>query len=316
LRGFISEVRGLREVIREEGADLVMIGGLVNPHAAIAARLEKVPVVWQLIDTRAPHSATLVMMGIVRLLADALLVTGSAVAKMHPGAMSFGDRLVTFFPPVDLEQFQASEKTREAVRAELGFQPTDIVIGSVGNVNPQKGYDRFARAAVKLHDAEPNARFAVFGAEYEQHKEYADGVRELAASGGLTIGDDIVFRDPGSNVAYFASALDLFWMTSEPRSEGIPTVIEEAMALGIPVVAFDVGSVGEAVLDGITGFVVAPEDVDALVASTGRLLSDPALRATFSTASAERAHDSFGLESCTDSHIQVFEAALGHRRRL
>ena len=57
-----AEVRRLRLAIRTEGIDIVQIGGLVNPHAAIAARLERVPVVWQLLDTRAPRPIAMAAM--------------------------------------------------------------------------------------------------------------------------------------------------------------------------------------------------------------------------------------------------------------
>src|SRR5688572_13944307 len=67
------EVQALREVIRTTAADVVQVGGLVNPHSAIAARLERTAVVWQLIDTRPPMTFRRLMMPLVVRLADVVM---------------------------------------------------------------------------------------------------------------------------------------------------------------------------------------------------------------------------------------------------
>ena len=54
--GFPHEVRLIRSLIRELQIDLVLLGGLVNPHGAIAGRLEGVPIVWQILDTLPPRA--------------------------------------------------------------------------------------------------------------------------------------------------------------------------------------------------------------------------------------------------------------------
>jgi glycosyltransferase involved in cell wall biosynthesis len=114
-------------------------------------------------------------------------------------------------------------------------------------------------------------------------------------------------------VSQLAPALDVFWLTSEPRSEGIPTTVEEAMALGIPVVAADVGGVREIVDDGMTGFLVPSRDPEALVAATEPLLDDPARRRQMGEAARLRAEADFNLDRCADSHVIAFERAVEHR---
>jgi glycosyltransferase involved in cell wall biosynthesis len=109
-------------------------------------------------------------------------------------------------------------------------------------------------------------------------------------------------------------AFDIFWLTSMPRSEGIPTVIGEAMACGVPVVASDVGGVGEAVADGETGFLVPPSNPEALVTATLPLLEDPALRARMGREARARAERLFALDVCADRHLDGFHRALQRRR--
>jgi glycosyltransferase involved in cell wall biosynthesis len=134
-----------------------------------------------------------------------------------------------------------------------------------------------------------------------------------AESLGLRVGRDLLVVDPGSRVSELAPALDLFWLTSEPRSEGLPTTVEEAMALGIPVVATNVGGLRELVHDEETGSLVPPRDPEALVAATELLLDDPALRRRFGEAARVRAVEEFNLDRCADTHVTAFERALEHR---
>ena len=87
--------------------------------------------------------------------------------------------------------------------------------------------------------------------------------------------------DPGDDVARFLKVLDVFLLTSVPRSEGVSTTVLEAMATGVPVVATDVGGLDEVVENGRTGYVVPPLRADAIAAAALRLIRDPILRAEF-----------------------------------
>lgn len=307
-----EDVARVRRVIRERDIDVVLINGLVNPHAAIAARLEKVPVVWQLLDTRAPMALRRVMMPIVSRLSDIVMSTGMEVARVHPGAIALGARLVPFFPPVDTNLFRPDASRGRSAREELGLAPDDLIVGNVSNVNPQKGHGTFIRAAAALRRSHPNVRFLILGAIYRNHSAYTEGLWRQAGTLGLQLGRDLIVRDPGSRVAELAPAFDVFWLTSEPRSEGIPTVVEEAMAMGIATVTVDVGAVREAVEDGVTGFIVPPLDPDAIAGATLRLLENPNLRLRMGIEARRRAVERFDSEACAETHVRAFEAAVKH----
>ncbi len=177
--------------------------------------------------------------------ADVIMSTGHEVARVHPGALSFGDRLVPYLPPVDVSEFAPDPERSAAARSELGLGPSDLVVGTVSNLSPMKGHLTFIRAAAHLRRRRPNVRFVLLGATLQP--DYTRMLLDEAESLGLRVGSDLLVVDPGSRVSQLAPALDLFWLTSEPRSEGIPTTVEEAMALGIPVVAANVGGVREIV---------------------------------------------------------------------
>jgi len=271
-----------------------------------------VPVVWQLLDTFAPMPLRLAMMPFVLAWADAIMSSGMAVARAHPGALLFGERLFSFFPGVDIEVFRPDPDRRRAARRELGFDDSEVVIGNVSNINLMKGHRTFVRAAALLRQEHPNVRFAILGAVTSDHRAYADGLWKEAADLGLVVGVDLIVRDPGDRVADLANAFDVFWITSEPRSEGLSTVAGEAMALEIPIVATDVGALRESVLDGQTGFVVPPRDAQAIVEATQRLLDDPSLRAQMGSHGRRWAAECYAPAAGALLHRRAFEAAIQH----
>jgi glycosyltransferase involved in cell wall biosynthesis len=314
-RQFRSEVRQLRGLMRALKVDVVMVNGLVNPHAAVAGRLENVPVVWQLLDTFAPMTFRHLMMPFVTRLADVIMSTGRAVAEAHPGTSKLGERLVVFFPPVDTARFVMTETSRRNARSRLNIPQDCLVVGSIANINPMKGHDIFIRAAARLRRLRPGTRFLILGAQAANHAAYIDALWSSAAQLGLELGRDLVVADPGRDVAGTAPALDVFWLTSNPRSEGVPTVIGEAMALELPVVASRVGSVGEAVNDGVTGRLVPTRDPDALVAATLPYLDDFFLRQSVGRSARARAERLYSPRLCAERHELAFGRAIEHCQR-
>ena len=317
-RNYRNDVHRIQSVLADEGADLVLIGGLHNFQAAFAARRSGQAVVWQLLDTNSPVAFRRLAMRAVTRYADAIMSTGHEVARVHPGALAFGDRLVPYLMPVDVSDFAPDSERASAARTELGLGSSDLVVGTVNNLNPMKGHLTFIRAAALLRRRLPTVRFVLLGATYEYRSDYTQMLLDEAESLGLEVGNDLLIVDPGSRVSQLAPALDLFWLTSEPRSEGTPTTVEEAMALGIPVVAADVGGVRELVDDGETGYLVSPRDPEALAAATEPLLDDPERRRRMGEAARVRAVADFNLDRCADLHLIAFERAMEHgatRRR-
>lgn len=310
---FRDDVRRLRGVIRRERVGLVLVNGLVNPHGAIAAHLEKIPVVWQLLDTFAPMPLRRMMMPLVGVIADSIMSSGMGVAREHPGALAFGERLVPFFSIVDSQAFRNGADVRGRAREELGLAADDFVVGNVNNLNPMKGHDTFVRAAAALLRERPKTRFVILGAQYDQHAGYTTALWREAARLGRRLGKELIVVDPEGHVSELAPAFDVFWLSSNPRSEGVSTVVGEAMALELPVVATDVGSVREAVDDGTTGNLVPACDPGALAAATYPLVDNRELRLKLGRAGRERAEELYSLVACTEQHFSAFDHALRHR---
>jgi glycosyltransferase involved in cell wall biosynthesis len=310
------EVRELRRLIRSRSVDVVQIGGLVNPHAAIAGRLEGVPVVWQILDTRPPMALRRIMMPLVLRLSDMVMTTGRAVADVHPGAGGLGERLQPFYPPVEPEAFSAGHANRHAARVEFGFAEEDIVLVSVGNLNPQKGHEHLIRAAALARRTRPEVKALIVGASHPTHRDYAQGLHRLARELDLDAGRDVVFAGALTDVRPALAAADVFVLAAVPRSEGAPTAIGEAMMMELPVVATDVGAVREVVEDGRTGYVVPPLDAQALAAAVLRVIDNADATASFGPRGRVLAIERFSSEQCARVHLNAYEFVLEHRRRV
>ena len=305
-----AEVAALRRLIQSCRVDLVQVNGLVNPHGAVAGRLERRPVVWQLQDTRAPMVVRRAMLPLVDRLATMVMVTGLEVARAHPGALELGGRLPCL-PPVDTSVFRPRAGARSQARRCLGLPQDAMVIGTVGNLNPQKGHEHLLRAVARLQAPRPpGMHVCILGAITPTHMTYELRLRRDAARLARTTGVQTMIHDPGDDVAGLLPALDVFAMASVPRSEGVPTALLEAMACGLPVVATDVGAVAEAVADEVTGLVVPASDEAALAAALGRLAAAAELRGHLGTAARRWVEISCDLEACADLHAAVYDRAV------
>jgi glycosyltransferase involved in cell wall biosynthesis len=305
--GFVPDVARLRRLIRDRDVDVVQVHGPTNPHAAVAAQLEGRAVVWQLYDTRTPMALRRAFMPLVTRLSHAVMSTGRAVAAEHPGAERLGDRLVPYVPPVDTRRFRPDRAARSAARARLGAADGDLVVATVGNRNPSKGHEYLLRAAARVRTERPDLRVWLLGAESAAHAAYERRLRDEAAASG---DGAVAILDPGDQVAALLPGADVFALTSVPRSEGIPTVVLEAMACGLPVVASDVGSVSEVVEHGVNGLVVPPEDEAAVAGALARLTGDPELRARLAAEGLRSVRERFSLDAALAAHLRAYAIAL------
>jgi L-malate glycosyltransferase len=171
---------------------------------------------------------------------------------------------------VDMRHFQPpTVNERNENKKRLGWDAESLVIGVVANLKPIKGLGDFIRAAAEVCLHNQKARFVIVGEGPDD-----EALKRLAM--GLGIRDKVLFYGGTSDVKVVLEALDIGVLCS--LSEGFSNSILEYMAVGLPVVATNVGGNVEQVQDGSTGFLVPPGAPDALAKSIARLADDIKLR--------------------------------------
>lgn len=306
-----GDVHRLRQIIRKRRIDVVVLAGLANPHAAIAAHQESRAVLWQIVDTRVPGPGRKVLMPLVERLSDTVMFWGEAVERLHTGGRTLAMPTFLGNSPVNLSRFVPSPERRARTRAKLGIPAEARVMGSVSNLNPQKGIEYFIRAAHRVAAEMDDVWFLIVGASYDTHRAYERRLTSEIREAGLSA--RFKFAGSATNVEDHYPAMDVKLITSVPASEGIPTTALEAMACAVPVVTTDVGSAREAVVDGATGYVVPALDDRAIAAATLRVLGDRELASRLGSQGRRRAEERYGIEPAMQLHLRAFETALAFR---
>jgi glycosyltransferase involved in cell wall biosynthesis len=310
VRDFAPTVRRLGDVIAATEADVVQIGGLVNPHAAFAARRHGAAVVWQIVDSRAPAPLRHLAMPFVRRLADAVMFDGEALIDLHGGRQSLRAPAFVYFPPVDTARFVPSGEHRRELREQLAIPADAPVAGMVSGLNPMKGVEHFLDAAALIAAARPETRFVLVGGAPGSHQAYGERLRRRADE--LALPSPVVFAGERADVERWYPVFDVDLITSLPRSEGTTTTAMEAQACGVPVVATRVAAVAEVVEDGVTGLLVPPERPGAIAEAVLQLLGDETVRTRMGAAGREAAVERFDAERAAEVYVQAYEAALAH----
>ncbi len=171
------------------------------------------------------------------------------------------------------------------------------VIGALTMLRPGKGMETLIAALPRVLAAHPGAQVAIVG----------DGpdLRDLEQSArALGVAEAVHFLGASSDPLAALSAMDIFVHPS--WAESFPYVILEAMSLARPIVASDVGGVGEAVLDGESGLLVAPRDEVALADGLTALLGDPARAARLGELALARARELFTMDAMVDGLSQLY----------
>jgi glycosyltransferase involved in cell wall biosynthesis len=230
-----------------------------------------------------------------------------AISRQVEEALATGgvapDRLRTIYSGLDFSMRAQADHDREAVCRILGLPVTVILIGTVANLFPRKGYDVMLRALPKILEAIPTVHYIIVGTD---ETDYARSLRTLAQELGVADHVHIAgFQDP---VRPFLNALDLY--VHPALMEGFGIAVVEAMAAGKAVVATRTGGLPEVVEHEQTGLLVAPGDPIQLGAAVVSLLRDAVRREHMGICGAVRARERFDLRSAVSATEQVYRTVL------
>ncbi len=288
--------RDLRSWLGVLDPDVVHVNCLPHLRGAAAARSLGLPVVWHIREILPPGKRRRWFAGQLRSDATNIVAVSEAVAGwlreeglgelvevIHNGVST----------PTDVFD-------REAVRGGFDLPSEAVVVGLFSQLVAHKGALDFVHSAHMAATKDPNLHFLIAGSG---RSTFVKRVRDEIAAGPAA--EHIRLIPPQDEIWPLLAAVDVVALTTL-WPDPLPRVVMEAMAAGLPVVAYDGGGVPEMVVAGETGVVLSSGDVEALAAAILELAGDPELRRRLGDAGCRRAERLFSV----DRHVDRMERVL------
>jgi glycosyltransferase involved in cell wall biosynthesis len=295
--------KALRNFLSEFGPDVVHVNCLPHLRGAAAARAIDCPVVWHIHEIMPPGVRRRWFADRLRRRASRIVAVSEAVAQwlreegldasldvVHNGVGTPGR-----FPD------------RESARRHFGLPEDGTVFGLFSQLVAHKGAIDFVRAAHRVSEKNPDLWFLIAG---HGTPSFVAELRRAIGDGPAAERVRVVPAQP--EIWELLAAVDVLALTTL-WPDPLPRVVMEAMVSGRPVVGYGGGGVPEMVVDGETGLLCAPGNVDGLSSAMEQLAGNRKLRQRMGEAGARRARELFSVERHLDRMEAVLEAAASSR---
>ena len=284
LRG--ASVRSLRRILHDCAPDIIHVNDAWwVPQTLRAAQGNKAPVIAHVRQEIEPAKVLKYELDRVSLV---ITMSKQIEASVRVAGIS-ADRVTTLYSGVELGR-AINPAEANAVRRQFDIPSEALLLGTVANLFPRKGYEPMLKALARLVPSRPLVHYVIVGSG---DSGYERKIRALVQELGLQA--RVHFAGFQESVLPFLQAMDLYVQPS--IMEGLGIAVVEAMAMGKPVVGTATGGLPEVIADGETGLLVPPGDDVALAEAIAALLNDAKRRDDLGRAGIVRAHRCFGIEA-------------------
>lgn len=241
---------------------------------------------------------------VVGRLCSKVLTVSEAVRKQVLGKDRLNPKKVTTLYTGIQFQHPQSIISNADIRQRIGIPAGVPIVLSVAHILPWKGHGDLLRVAARVHKQFPEARFVVAGSAHD--RALFNELLSLRESLGLR--DHVLFLGEVDFVNSLYRAASVFCLLSE--SEGLPNVVLEAMAAGVPVVATNTGGTAEVVVDGETGYLTEVGCPEEAAERVDRLLRSPELTRKMSMVARTRVESLFSIERMMSTLEGIYESTV------
>ena len=245
-------------------------------------------------------------LALLRLVAPRVTRVVAVSATQVPGLIRYGYRedRIEVIPNTVPDRLELT-RSRSAARQQLGFGDDDFVVLLAAALRPEKRVPSFLRAIAKAREADPSIRGVVVGDGPE---------RERVENAAVETGGSTQLLGARSDVPDLINASDAVCLAS--AYEAVPLVVLEAMAVGRPVVAPDVGGLRTLVQPDETGLLYEALDDDALVAALVAVAGNRQRAREMGAAGSERKRTRFPLDGLVGAYADVLQGATNGARKV
>ena len=306
----------VRRIARREGSEIVHANSVRTGILAGLARARAATVV-HVRDCLPPGVASTATLRLIGAAATAV-VANSRYTASSLGSLVPAERVHVVHNGIDLQRWSPGRIDRDRARAALGRAgERALLLGVVAQLTPWKGQDTAVQALGMLCREGVDAHLLLVGsakfrspaARYDT-QGYVRRLERLVAENGLT--DRVSWLGEREDVAALVRALDVVLLPSWEEPFG--RAVLEALALGVPVVATDVGGPREIITDGREGLLRPPRDPRAWAQAIGVLAGDDQLRERMGGLGRRRVQQAFTLDQHVRSVVALYEQAAAERR--
>jgi glycosyltransferase involved in cell wall biosynthesis len=229
---------------------------------------------------------------------DHVVCVSEAQAERVRRAGVRAERISVIYNAIDASRFQESDPRYRSKLLRYFRQPRTFLIGAAGRFSPEKGFDVLVRAAERVLREHTSAGFVLFG----DGPERARLQQRINATG---LGQHFILAGFRADLDRFLPHFDLLVLPS--YTEGMPNIVLEAFAAGVPVVATAVGGTPEVVDDGVSGYLVPPGDAETMAKSIGEALENADLLPELGRNGRLCVQERFGFANQAEQYRDLFE---------
>jgi len=210
------------------------------------------------------------------------------------------EKVIKIYNGIETDHYRPEDldESRQKVRKAFDIQESTLLIGTVGRLVWQKGFDYFLQAIPALIKSVPNSRFLIVG----------DGpLRPELEEQAITLGirDHIIFAGHRRDIRDMLAAMNIVVIPS--LLEGFPMVTLEAMAMERPIVATAIDGITEQISDRIDGLLVPAKDPETLAHAILHLATDPSFARSLGSRARKRVVGDFSVQKMILETIKVYE---------
>ncbi len=298
---------GLRTLIRRERVELIqshLLGS--NVYCSLAGLLTRTPVVATFhgsVDIGKNERLLGLKYAAISAGASSIVaVTDSLRDDILDRTSLKPKKMQVIYNGIDTSLFQRPRSG--ALRRKYGWSDDDIIIGSLGNIRPAKGYDILLRAAALLKQSPHSFRFVIAGQE-DKGRLFHD---LLVLREELGLEENVQFLGFLDDPAEFLASVDLFLSSS--ISEGLPLSVIQAMVAGLPIIATRCGGFLKLIADGQNGCLVDVGDPAALATGIELVAGNAELQEKFAENARKYAESTYGINVMLAAYEKIYDSLI------